>query len=1086
MLDWLIGVSLRYRTIVLFLAMATAAIGLWELPRMTKDVFPDLNRPTVTVMTEATGLAPEEVEVLVTRPLEVSMNGLTGVERVRSASGLGLSIVWVEFGWGTDIYRDRQVVTERLQSAVVALPEGVVPRLAPISSIMGEVMLLGIRWEGDRVGGMGGGLGGGEVGEDALMAMRTFGEFRMRNRLMAIQGVSQVTVMGGVYKQYQVLTTPERLAAKGITLQELSDAVERSNALVGGGVMVRSTQESILRIDGRAIELKDIEQTPIVWREQRPILVGEVAEVKFGGPIPRGGGGVWVKEEGGGLVGGDAIILAVQKQPGVDTVALDKIIQEALDEMRRELPKGMVIERGLFQQSRFIEAAVQNVTEAVRDGALWVVVVLFVFLWNFRVSVCSLIAMPLSILGTFLVFRWFGISINTMTLGGIAVAIGDLVDDSIVDVENIYRRLKENRQLPEAARRSAIDVIYRASCEVRNSVVYATAIVVLVVLPLFGMAGLEGRLFAPLGMAYIVSLGVSLLVSLTVTPVLSSYLLPGAKFLKEPRDPWLVRFVKGIVKRILEWTLDHSGWVLGVVAVGVVVSLAGLYSMGGEFLPEFQEGTYTVNLQSVPGTSLEESTRIARECEEALLEIPEVVSVSRRTGRAELDEHAEGVQTSELDIRIDTQDKVSAGWFAWLMRSIPGLHDWGVEPGGRGHEELLEEIRERVTRIPGIQVNIGQPISHRLDHVLSGVRAQVVIKVFGQDLQVLREVSHDVYDAISDIEGVVDLQLEPQVEVSQVRLQVRREEAMRVGLAPGDLAPLLETAYRGRVVSQIVDGEMFHDLVVWYDEGARNSPERIQETILDTPSGRRVTLGQVARVVDTSGPNTIYREQVERRVVVQCNVAGRDLSRVVRDIEGRLVPFKERLGRLGAGYRLELSGQYRAQQEATWRLAWLGGLSVVAILLLLKQCLGAWSSALQVLVNIPLAAMGAVGMLWWMGTTTLSLAHWVGFITLIGMVSRNGILMISHYQHLMQEEGVAFSKEMIVRGSLERLVPVLMTACTSFVGLFPLLAGAGEVGKEILHPLAVVVFGGMISTTLLDQLVTPALYWRMGRRRLVS
>lgn len=1074
MLDWLIGISLRYRTIVLFLALATAGVGLWELPRMTKDVFPDLNRPTVTVMTEAAGLAPEEVEVLVTRPLEVSLNGLTGVERVRSASGLGLSIVWVEFGWGTDIYRDRQVVTERLQSAGVALPEGVVPRLAPISSIMGEVMLLGVRW------------GGVEVGGDALMAMRTFGEFRMRNRLMAIRGVSQVTVMGGVFKQYQVLTTPERLAAKGITLQELSDAVERSNALTGGGVMVRSTEESILRIDGRAIELKDIEQTPIVWREQRPILVGEVAEVKFGGPVPRGGGGVWVKGVGGEQVGGDAIILAVQKQPGVDTVALDKSIQEALDELQRELPKGMVIERGLFQQSKFIEAAVQNVSEAVRDGALWVVVVLFVFLWNFRVSVCSLIAMPLSILGTFLVFRWFGVSINTMTLGGIAVAIGDLVDDSIVDVENIYRRLKENRQLPESMRRSAMDVIYRASCEVRNSVVYATAIVVLVVIPLFGMAGLEGRLFAPLGMAYIVSLGVSLLVSLTVTPALSSYMLPGAKFLEEPRDPWLVRSVKWVVRRILEWTLDHSGWVLGGVAIGVVVSLMGLYSMGGEFLPEFQEGTYTVNLQSVPGTSLGESTRIARECERALLEIPEVVSVSRRTGRAELDEHAEGVQTSELDIRIDRHDKLLPGWFGWLMRRVPGLHDWGVERLGRGHEELLGEIRERVTRIPGVQVNIGQPISHRLDHVLSGVRAQVVIKVFGQDLQVLREVSQDVYDSISDIEGIVDLQLEPQVEVSQVRLQVRREEAMRVGLAPGDLAPLLETAYRGRVVSQIVDGEMFHDLVVWYDEGARNSPERIQETILDTPSGRRVTLGQVARVVDTTGPNTIYREQVERRVVVQCNVAGRDLSGVVGDIEERLVPFRERLGRLGAGYRLELGGQYRAQREAMWRLGWLGGLSVVAILLLLKQCLGGWSSAIQVLVNIPLAAMGAVGMLWWMGVTTLSLAHWVGFITLIGMVSRNGILMISHYQYLMQEEGVAFSKEMIVRGSLERLVPVLMTACTSFVGLFPLLAGAGEVGKEILHPLAVVVFGGMISTTLLDQLVTPALYWRMGRGGRVS
>jgi CzcA family heavy metal efflux pump len=1050
MLDWLIGYSLRNRAIVLFVALACGVIGTWVMSTITKDVFPDLNRPTVTVMTEAAGLAPEEVELLVSRPIEVSMNGLAGVERVRSASGLGLSIVWVEFGWGTDVYRDRQVVTEGLQTAGVRLPSGVVPRLAPISSIMGEVMLLGIRSAGK-----------GQVAGADPMSMRTFGEFRMRNRLMSIPGVSQVTVMGGEYKQYQVLTTPERLAARGVTLQELSDAISKSNVLTGGGVMVRSAQESILRIDGRAIELGDIERTPIAWREHRAILVGEVADVKFGGPVPRGQGAVWIKGEGGEIDGGDAIILAVQKQPGVDTVALDRSIQSALDELDRELPKGMLIERGLFQQSRFIESAVRNVTEAVKDGALWVVVVLFLFLWNFRVSVCSLVAMPLSILGTFLVFRWFGLSINTMTLGGIAVAIGDLVDDSIVDVENIYRRLKENQQLPLETRRGVLDVIYRASCEVRNSVVYATAIVVLVVVPLFGMTGLEGRLFAPLGLSYIVSLGVSLFVSLTVTPALASYLLPGAKFLDEKRDPWLVRAVKGVVRRVLEWTLDHSGLVLGSVLLGIIVSIVGVSSMGGEFLPEFHEGTYTVNLQCVPGTSLQESKRIAGECERMLLEIPEVISVSRRTGRAELDEHAEGVQTSELDVRVADS-------------AIGTLS---------GHEKLMSEIRDRVTRLPGVQANIGQPISHRLDHVLSGVRAQVAVKVFGPDLRVLRDVSQDVFEAIGDVPGVVDLQLEPQVEVSQIRLQVRREEALRVGLAPGDLATLLETAYRGKVVSQILDGEMYHDLVVWYDEEARNSPERIQETIIDTPSGMRVALGQVVEVVDTTGPNTIYREQLERRVVVQCNVAGRDLAGVVRDIQERLKPFSERLGRMGLGYRLELGGQYKAQQEATWRLAWLGGLSVIAILVLLKQCLGYWSSAVQVLVNIPLAAMGAVGMLWWMGTNTLSLAHWVGFITLIGMVSRNGILMISHYQLLIETEGCEFSKETIIRGSLDRLVPVLMTACTSFVGLFPLLAGAGEVGKEILHPLAVVVFGGMISTTLLDQLVTPALYWRVGRWR---
>jgi CzcA family heavy metal efflux pump len=1094
MFDGIIRFSLQHRPLVMFLAFVCACAGLWELFRIPVDVFPDLNRPTVTVMTEAPGLAPEEVELLVTRPLEYALNGLTGVERVRSASGIGLSIVWVEFGWGTDIYRDRQNVAEKLATARNRIAAGSNPTIAPISSIMGEILLLGIRPQRTL----------DEHDPELQMAMRSFGEFRLRNRLMAIQGVSQVTVMGGVLKQYQVITSPERLASQNITLAQLSDAIEKANVLAGGGVMVRDTEESILRISGQSLSLADIENTPILWREQRPVLVREVAQVRFGGPIRRGDGGASVRNlQSNSIEGGLGVILAVQKQPGVDTIKLDRQIQSALDGIEKEMPEQMVLERRLFQQSTFIRAAVANVSEAVSDGAIWVVVILFVFLWNFRVSLCSLIAMPLSILMTFLVFRYMGATINTMSLGGIAVAIGDLVDDSIVDVENIFRRLKENRQLPESDRKAPLDVVYQASREVRSSIVYATMIVVLVVIPLFGLTGLEGRMFAPLGFSYIVSLLCSLLVSLTVTPVVSSYLLPKARFLSVKDDAILVRLLKSLTRRVLNWTLDHTGWVFVSTALGVILSIGSVAWMGGSFLPEFNEGSYTVNLQCSPGTSLQESRRIAQRCEQLLLEIPEVVSLSRRTGRAEMDEHAEGVHASEIDVqtlpaRIAKPDFASA-----ILRHIPGLQHLGYNAQGRSSEKIIEQIREQVTSIPGVQVNIGQPISHRLDHIMSGVRAQIAVKAFGQDLRKLREISHDLIDALSDVPGVVDLQAEPQVEVSQIRLQIDREQAARHGLTPGELAVLLQTAYKGRTVSQVLDAEQYHDLVVWYDEESRSSPERIQSTIIDTPSGRRVSLGQVAQVLDTTGPNTINREDVQRRIVVQCNVQGRDLANVVQDIQEKLKPIQERLLGLEGNYYLEIGGQFEAQQQANRRLALFGSLALIAILLLLYQCLQSWSAALQILVNVPLAAIGAVAMLlwfekpdpsvfaglpWWNWPTVwvqsinLSVAHWVGFITLVGIVSRNGILMISHYQHLMDQEGETFSKEMIIRGSLERLTPVMMTAFTSFVGLLPLLLGAGETGKEILHPLSVVVFGGMLSTTILDQLVTPALYWRFGPR----
>ena len=1090
MLNAIIAFSLKNRGLVLIAAIAVLVYGSYTLSEMPVDVFPDLNRPTVTIMTESPGLAPEEVEVLVTRPIEYLLNGATGVQRVRSASGIGLSIVWVEFDWGTDIYRDRQIVAEKMQIARERLPGDVNPMMAPISSIMGEIMLLGLRSTKPPADEA--------AAAELNMELRTLGEFTVRNRLLAVEGVSQVTVMGGTLKQYQIITSPARLASQNITLEQLTTAAEKANVLAGGGIMVRSPKESLIRISGQSLTLEEIENTPVVWRNQRAVLLKEVADVQFGGPVKRGDGSVLVRE-GDKIEGGSAVILAVQKQPNADTLKLDRQIGAVLEELQRDLPEGIVIEDRIFKQADFIEAAVENVVEAIRDGAIWVVVVLFIFMWNFRTSISSLTAMPISILLTVLIFRWFGISINTMTLGGIAVAIGDLVDDSIVDIENIYRRLKENRQKPIPD--DAIKVIYDASCEVRNSIVYATLIVVLVVVPLFSMAGLEGRMFAPLGVAYMTSLLASLVVSLTITPVLASYLLPKARFLEDKGDPFVLRILKSATSVMLRWTLRHANLVLGGTVVMVGVAMLALFWMGGEFLPPFNEGTFTISFQTEPGTSLDESQRLAQRAEMLLMEIPEVISISRRTGRAELDEHAEGVNSSEIDVRVQEYRRPKSGWGARILRLIPIAHLWGFETTGRPREQVLAEIRDRITSIPSIKANIGQPISHRLDHIMSGVRAQIAVKVFGNDLRELRNASQDVYTAMSQVPGVVDLQLEPQVEVSQVRLQVRREDAARYGLAPGDVATLLETACKGRVVSQVLDDDRYFGLVVWYDEASRNDPDVIQQTILDTPSGRKVSLGEVADVLDTTGPNTLNREHVQRRIVVFCNVEGRDLASVVGDIKRLAKPIEGRLRTLQGNYHIEFGGQFEAQQQANFRLLVLGSVSVIGVFLLLTKCLGSWRAALQVLANIPLAALGSVVTLlvvnqpttealqaaeWWqwpqvwISATSLSVAHWVGFITLIGIVSRNGIMMISHYIHLMEHEDESFGEAMIIRGSLERLSPVMMTAATSFIGLLPLLFGAGQTGKEILYPLALVVFGGMLTSTVLDQVVTPALFFKFG------
>jgi CzcA family heavy metal efflux pump len=1092
MLNYIIAFSLKNRLLVLLTAAILMVLGGYQLAYMPVDVFPDLNRPTVAIMTEASGFAPEEVEVLVTRPIEYLLNGATGVQRVRSASGIGLSIVWVEFEWGTDIYRDRQVVAEKLQLAREQLPDGVNPVLAPISSIMGEIMLLGVRSTAD--------LAAPEEQAEKAMELRTLAEFTIRNRLLAVEGVSQVTVMGGILKQYQVITSPARLAAQNVTLQQLVEAVEKANVIAGGGIMERNATESLIRISGQSLLLEEVGSTPVVWRDPRPVLVKDVADVRFGGPVRRGDGGVQLKQ-GDAVLGGPAVMLALQKQPNANTLVLDPKIDRVLDELQEDLPADIRIERQIFKQADFIHAAIGNVEEAIRDGVIWVFVILFLFLWNFRTSAITLTAIPLSLLVTALTFTYFGVTINTMTLGGIAVAIGELTDDAIVDIENIYRRLKENAHKPSPDH--YLKVIFLASSEVRNSIVYATLIVCLVVLPLLAMSGLEGRMFAPLGVAYIVSLMASLVVSLTVTPVLASLLLPKARIMERSQDPFLLRWLKRVDTHVLRFAVRHPWPIVAATLVLAVASKAVVFWMGSEFLPPFNEGTLTINVQTEPGTSLQESQRVARRAEALLLQVQEVISVSRRTGRAELDEHAEGVNSSEIDVRVREHERPLPGVIYAVVRAVPGLHRWGVHVEGRRREEVVADIRDRITTLPNVKVNIGQPISHRLDHIMSGVRAQVAVKIFGPDLQELRAAAQDVQGRMADVPGVVDLQIEPQVEIPQLRLKVRRREAARHGLAAGDVARLLETAYKGLVVSEVLDEDRRFDLVVWYDEQSRNNSAAINRTILDTPSGRKVALGQVAEVLQTSGPNTLNREHVQRRVVVACNVQGRDLGSVVADIQRRMEPVVARLHGLPGNYRIEYGGQFEAQQQANSRLLLLGLLAVLGVFLLLWKCLDSWVAALQVLfVNIPLAAIGSVVLLmlinrpsldalraaaWWewpkvwAEATTLSVAHWVGFITLIGIVSRNGIMMISHYIHLMKYEGEKFDERMIIRGSLERLAPVLMTAFVAIMGLIPLALGAGQTGKEILHPLAIVVIGGLLDSTLMDQIVTPSVFYLFGR-----
>ena len=1024
MLDRIILFALKNRLFVVAAAVLLLIYGVMVIIKLPVDVFPDLNRPTVTILSEAPGLAPEEVETLVSLPIETTLNGAPGVERVRSTSGIGLSVVTVEFAWGTDIYRDRQLVGEKLQLAAEHLPRGVVPAMGPVSSIMGEIMLLGLE---------------SSTGQTSPMEMRTLADWVVRQRLLTIPGISQVIPIGGGVKQYQVQVNPQRLAALGVTLQEVEHAVGASNENTTGGYLDAQSQEYLIRNLGRLRDPSQLLSTVVATRNGVPVLLKEVGSVGIGTLTKRGDGSV---------DGRPAVILSIQKQPGASTIDLTRKIEAALQELQPSLPKDVRM-RPLFKQANFIEAAIRNVEDAMRDGAILVLIVLFLFLLNFRTTAITLTAIPLSFVTAAVVFHLFGISINTMTLGGLAIAIGELVDDAIVNVENVFRRLRENRHAAEP--RPALEVVYRASSEVRNSIVYATILVVLVFMPLFALSGIEGRLFAPLGVAYIVSILASFVVSLTVSPALCLYLLPKAKVMAEERDSFVVRHLKQWDRRLLQFTLPHPGIVIGGAVVLVLAAAALVPLMGREFLPAFNEGTATINVVAAPGTSLSESNRIGTIAERQLLSVPEVTSTGRRTGRAELDEHAEGVHYSEIDIDFKRSK--------------------------RSREVVLGDIRARLAEIPGVFVNIGQPISHRLDHLLSGVRAQIAVKLFGNDLDQLRAKAAEVQAAMATVPGVVDLQTEKQVLVPQVRIEGDRAALARYGLNVGDLNEALETALNGRVVSQVLEGQRTFDLIVRFDDRSRGSLDAIRNALIDTPSGAKVPLSAIAAIEESRGPNVIQHENVQRRIVVSANVSGRDLGRVVEEIQKKVGAQVT----LPTGYFITYGGQFESQESATRLIGILSLFSLAAMFLVLFAHFRSVPIVLQILLNIPLALVGSVVAIFLTGGT-FSVASLVGFITLTGIACRNTIMMISHYLHLMKEEGESFDMHMVVRGSLERLVPVLMTALTAGLALIPLVLSKGEPGKEILYPVATVILGGLISSTLLDTIVTPAVFFRFGRK----
>ena len=1025
MFKWLLEKSLAHRLLVLVTAAVLMAYGAYTLSRMPVDVFPDLNKPTVTVMTEAGGMAAEEVEQLITFPLETSMNGLPGVESVRSTSSAGLSFIYVTFDWSVDIFRARQMVSERLSSMDEGLPAGVEPSMGPVSSVMGEIMMVAIPIATERT---------------TPMAVREYADWVLRPRLLAIPGVAQVIPIGGEVRQFQVQPDTARMAQLGITPEQLSGALKGFSSNTSGGFLEQGGREYLIRHLGRTSRLEDLQNLALAAPNGQSVLLRQVASVSFAPAIKRGDAG---------FEGQPAVILGIQKQPTADTMALTQRIEQALDELAQTLPAGMDKPRVTFRQASFIEASVTTLQGKLIGASVFVAVILFVFLGTLRPTVIALTAIPVSIFLTALVFKYFGLSINTMTLGGLAIAIGGLVDDAVVDVENVLRRLKMDRHKQGSARLHPLEIVKLASLEVRSGIVYATAIIVLVFLPLFALPGMEGRLFVPLGVAFIVSTLASLLVSVTVTPVLAFYLLPRMKNL-DHGDTRVVAWLKARYRNGLAAVLARPRTALAVSAAAVVLSAAAVPFFPTTFLPPFNEGTLLIGMRLNPGVTLAESSALARQAEVLVRQVPEVTHVGRRSGRAELDEHAEGVHVSELDVGLLPA--------AELKRSMA---------------EVQADIRSRLAHLPAA-IAIGQPISHRIDHMLSGVRSQIAIKLFGEDLDTLRGQAENLRARLSKVEGLADLEVEKQVLAPQITVRVDYAAAAQYGVSAAQVLATLQGLVEGEKLAQIVEGGRRFALVLRLPDSARGALG-LSQLLIDTPKGR-VPLSRLASIEEGDGPNQISRDDGRRRIVLSANAQGRALSDVVADI--RKVVADQRLPE---GYFVTLGGQFQAQEEAS-RLV--GMLSVVSLALMFVVLYTRYQSArlsMLIMVNIPLALVGAVLGLWLSGQP-LSVAALIGFITLAGISVRNGILKVSHYLNLMRAEGENFDHAMIVRGSLERLSPVLMTALVTAFALAPLLFEAERPGTEVLHPVAVVIFSGLVSSTLLDTFLTPALFWLFGRR----
>lgn len=1026
MIDALIGWSLRNRGAVIALAVLLLGIGAYTAARMPVDVFPDLTAPTVTIITEAHGMSPTEVETQITFPIESALNGAAGVRRVRSSTAVGISVVWAEFDWSADIRAARQVVSERLALVANELPPGVDrPILAPISSIMGEILFVSLTSD-----------------NHTPAELRTIADTRIRRRLLSVPGVSQVMPIGGDVKRYEVVISPAKLTAHGVTLGQVIKALPAANQNVSAGFVNYRGSEILVSGIGRFGGLEDISAALVAKKGGLPVTISDLGRAGIGAAPKRGEASA---------NGEPAVILGIQKQPHANTLELTERLDAVLDEIARKLPEGIEIDKDIFRQADFISVAVRNVIHALRDGAILVVLIVLLFLANARATFITVLAIPLSLVTAVLILQALGATINTMTLGGMAIAIGALVDDAVIDVENVFRRLRENSLLPANQRKPSLAVVYEASVEIRSSIFFATVIIVLVFTPLFFLSGVEGRLLQPLGVAYIVSLLASLLVAVSVTPVLCYLLLPKSKTVRSGKEPRVVHALKAWYSPVLRSAMNHPRVVTIPAVLLVIAALAAIPFLGRAFLPEFNEGALTISAVSLPGTSLEESDQLGRLVEQTLLEFPEVVSVARRTGRAELDEHAQGVESSELDVSLEMKERSKA--------------------------EFLAALRDRLSTIPGMNITIGQPISHRIDHMLSGTRANVAVKIFGEHLGTLRALAEKARASMSGIPGVVDLSVEQQSEVPTLTVTYDRPAMARLGLLSEDVSDYLESAVQGLAVSRVLEGRYAFDLAVRLAPAEGDPLERIANLTINTASGAAVPLGSVAAIRRETTPNVINREQVERKIVVMCNVAGRDVGSVVEDIQEQVNPVIA----AEPGYRAEFGGQFESAEQARARLSLLSAAVFIGIVLLLKLAFGSMRDAAIVMANLPFALIGGLIGVFITGGV-LSIASLIGFITVFGIAARNGIMLVSHIRHLREREGVADFREAVFRGAIERLAPILMTALATGLALIPLALGGDKPGNEIQTPMAVVILFGLLSSMLMNMVVIPALYLRFGSR----